>query len=362
MSRHHRLLAAYSSLMQSRQPVVMATIIETFGSTYQKAGARMLIGRNGELIGLLGGGCFERDLIEHANILFETGGTKTLFYDMRAAEDALWGLGLGCNGAARILLQILVPDDGFGALGLLVQAAEAEQTGTLATIVESEHPDFPPGVSRFLPLAGGGAPWSLPNPLLTQRAGLENQQIAGHAVAVFYESLRTPTHLLVLGAGDDAIPLVACAKALGWRVTVADRRPAYLENGRFAGADRVYALQPASLAEQLDFHRVSACVVMSHNIEHDQRYLAALAESVIPCIGLLGPARRRQRLLDSLPEAQADSLQARLFGPVGLDIGAETPEEIALAIVAGIQAVLKGRQGGMLAVPDSVSVVQHCSA
>lgn len=91
MSRHHRLLAAYPSLMQSRRPLVMATIIETIGSNYQKAGARMLIGQNGELTGLLGGGCFERDLIEHAKILFETGGTKTLFYDMRAAEDALWG-------------------------------------------------------------------------------------------------------------------------------------------------------------------------------------------------------------------------------------------------------------------------------
>lgn len=362
MSRHHRLLAAYSSLMQSRQPLVMATIVETFGSTYQKAGARMLIGRTGELIGLLGGGCFERDLIEHANILFDTGGTKTLFYDMRAAEDALWGLGLGCNGAARILLQALVPDDGFGALGLLVQAVEAEQTATLATIVESDHPDFPAGLSRALPFAGGLSPWPFTHPLLPPRAGLENQQIAGHAVTVFYETLRTPTHLLVLGAGDDAIPLVAYAKSLGWRVTVADQRPAYLENGRFAGADRVRALQAADLAERLEMNRFSACVVMSHNIEHDQRYLAALAESEIPCIGLLGPARRRQHLLDSLPEPLAANLQSRLFGPVGLDIGAETPEEIALAIVAAIQAVLKGRQGGLLAQPDGVGFERPCSA
>ncbi|OAI23332.1 XdhC family protein [Methylomonas koyamae] len=362
MSRHHRLLAAYPSLMQSRRPLVMATIIETFGSTYQKAGARLLIGQNGELTGLLGGGCFERDLIEHAKILFETGGTKTLFYDMRATEDALWGLGLGCNGAARIFLQTLVADDGFGALGLLVQAAEAEQTATLATVVESDHPDFPTGFSRLLPFAGGLSAWPLTHPLLPQRAGLENQQIAGHSVAVFYEPVRTPTHLLVLGAGDDAIPLLAGAKALGWRVTVADQRPAYLEGGRFAGADCVCTLQAANLAERLQLHRFSACVVMSHNIEHDQRYLAALAESEIPYVGLLGPARRRQRLLDRLPERLAAKLQTRLFGPVGLDIGAETPEEIALAIVAAIQAVLKGRRGGLLAQPDDVGCVRPCNA
>ena len=350
MSRHHRLLAAYPSLMQSRQRVVMATIVETFGSTYQKAGARMLIAETDELTGLLGGGCFERDLVEHAKTLFETGETKTLFYDMRAPEDALWGLGLGCNGAARIFLQRLHPEDDFGELGLLVQAAEAEQAGSLATIVESAHPDFLPGDSVFLPFAGGESKWLFALQILPQRLGLQTHQVAGHSVTVFYEPLRTPAHLL------------ACAKTLGWRVTVADRRPAYLASGSFAGADRLHTVQAANLADELDLSRFSACIVMSHKIEDDQRYLAALAGSAIPYVGLLGPARRRQRLLDSLPEALADRLRSRLFGPVGLDIGAETPEEIALAIVAGIQAVLKGRQGGVLAVPDSVIAAQHCSA
>lgn len=360
MSRHHRLLAAYAGLLQHPQPWVMATIIETFGSTYQKAGARMLIGPDGELTGLLGGGCFERDLVEHAKTVFATGAAKILFYDLRAAEDELWGLGLGCNGAARIFLQRLDPGNDFGPLGLLAKAAASEQAGSLVTLVESSHPDFSPAASVFLPFAGGDSPWPFVSPALLQRPGLHTHQLDGHRIMAFHEPLAAPVHLLVLGAGDDAIPLAICAKTLGWRVTIADRRPAYLVSSRFAGVDRLCALQTADLADELDLNRFSACIVMSHNIEHDQRYLAALAGSTIPYLGLLGPARRRQRLLDSLPEALAHKLRARLFGPVGLDIGAETPEEIALAIVAGIQAALKGRQGGLLVQPERDNSVANC--
>jgi len=129
------LIDAYRRLNEQSADVVLATIVETFGSTYQKAGARMLIARDGGMTGLLGGGCFERDLMEQALPVFETGQAKTVFYDMRSPDDMIWGLGLGCNGAVRVLLQLLKAKDGFKPLNSIADAAEANLTGVLATSV-----------------------------------------------------------------------------------------------------------------------------------------------------------------------------------------------------------------------------------
>lgn len=343
----HRLLAVYRGLNHRSGPLVLATIVETLGSTYRKAGARMLISQEGELTGLLGGGCFERDLVEHARTVFETGIAKTVFYDLRGPEDAVWGLGLGCNGAVSIFLQLLTAKDDFSPLNLIAAAAETRSEGILVSIVESEHPDFPLGENLFLPFEENRSPWPFAPCALPQKPSLKAHQISGHGVRAFYDTLRAPTHLLVLGAGDDAMPLVQCAKALGWKVSVADHRPAYLNDRRFPLADLLLQLRPAALGQHLNLAHFSAAVVMSHNIDHDRHYLAALADVPMAFIGLLGPVQRRERLLESLDEI-GERLRTRVYGPVGLDIGAETPEEIALAIVAAIQAALKGRSGGQI--------------
>ncbi|MEQ1531855.1 MAG: XdhC family protein, partial [Methylococcales bacterium] len=159
----NHLLSAYQQLQRQHENCVLATIIETAGSTYQKAGARMLIKASGELIGLLGGGCFERDLLEHARSVFETGDAKTVFYDMRSADDEVWGLGLGCNGAVRILLQLLQAEQDFSPLQSIAAAAEANISGIMISIFESAHPDFPAGHSQFLAAATNSDRQLLPN-------------------------------------------------------------------------------------------------------------------------------------------------------------------------------------------------------
>ena len=130
------LLKTYQLLQSTKQEIVLATIIETMGSTYQKAGARMLIAKDGEFTGLLGGGCFEADLREQAESLFENKQSKVIFYDMRSPEDEIWGLGLGCNGAVRISLQYLSKENNFSPLNDIAEAIEHIQTGVLATIFE----------------------------------------------------------------------------------------------------------------------------------------------------------------------------------------------------------------------------------
>ena len=354
----NHLTDAYRRLSRQPAQVVLATIIETFGSTYQKAGARMLIARDGEMTGLLGGGCFERDLVEQALSVFESGQAKTVFYDMRSPDDVIWGLGLGCNGAVRVFLQRLTADDGFSPLNKIAEAAEANTPGVLVTIVESEHPDFSAGNSLFLPTSAidEPQPLSVPFPFTasvrqTQLLGkprLDSQMVEGHHLKLFHDPIRPPLQLLVLGAGADAVPLLQCAKMLGWRVTLVDYRRAHLKTERFPQADRLLHLTPQELGQSLLLDRFDALILMTHNIEYDERYLRAVATTRIPFIGLLGPAARKERLLQSLGK-DASAVADRVFGPVGLDIGAETPAEIALSIMAGIHAALNRRTGGQLA-------------
>ncbi len=359
-NRNHHLINAYRQLSRQTDHYVLATIIETFGSTYQKAGARMLITETGELQGLLGGGCFERDLVEHARTVFETGQAKTVFYDMRAPDDVIWGLGLGCNGAVRIFLQRLTAADHFAPLNLIVEAFEKRQTGILTTIVESEHPDFPQSQSLFLPIEKNHVSWPVAAGDLPEKPSLQTHWVGGRSVRVFYDPLQPPTSLLLLGAGDDAMPVVECAKLLGWKVCVSDHRQALLHENRFPKADGLLHILPQNLRHSVQLDDYDAAVVMSHNLDHDRHYLAALAASKLAFIGLLGPSHRRDKLLQSLGDSSSQ-IADRVFGPVGLDIGAQTPEAIALSIIAGIHAALNGRTGLQLDKKTSTSHNHECS-
>lgn len=371
MANHiNHLQEAYRRLQRDQEDSVLATIIETFGSTYQKAGARMLITQTGELVGLLGGGCFERDLVEQAASVFATGQAKTVFYDMRSGEDAIWGLGLGCNGAVRVLLQLLTAEQHFSPLSQLVDAAAAQAHGVLVTVFDSTHADFPAGRSQLLPVAAVGEQAILPSApfpfataalqtALQQKPRIETHQLGGQEIKAFYDPVQPPWQLLIFGAGADAIPLVNCAKSVGWRVTLVDHRPAHIKPERFPLADQLLHLTPEQVADQLDLHRFNAIMMMTHNIEYDQRYLQAIVHCRVSFIGLLGPAHRKQRLLQSLGD-DAVLINERVFGPVGLDIGAQTPEEIALSIVAGINAQLNGRSGLQLG-SEVVPIKHACS-
>ena len=346
----NHILEAYPQLIRQNENCVLATIIETFGSTYQKAGARLLITNTDELIGLLGGGCFERDLVEQARSVFDTGLAKTVFYDMRSEKDVVWGLGLGCNGAVRVLLQLLQSEHNFSPLNYLIDTAKADEPGLLVTVCDSQHPDFSSGQSYFLSESS-----TIPadfteiaeQVLSQQKPCLKKQHIDGQEVSVFYETIQLLSRLLVLGAGADAIPLVNCAKSLGWLVTVVDHRPAHIKAERFPNIESLLHSMPEDLNTNLDLNRFSALVLMTHNFEYDARFLKAIVNADIPFIGLLGPAHRKEGLLQSLGN-DAAQISKRVFGPVGLDIGAQSPEEIALSIMAGIYVELNGRSGQQL--------------
>lgn len=347
------LMPAFYALRAARRPLVLATVVETAGSTYRKAGARMIITGAGAFHGILGGGCFEGDLLDQANEVFASGRPSTLFYDMRAPEDETWGLGMGCNGAVRVLLERLDAGNGYEPLATMETWLQASGRAVLATVIDSRHPGCVSGSHHFfaddaaLPESSEWLAAGCRQARLADRSMLLRQSVEGEEVRVFFDRLQPPPHLLVLGAGADALPVVNLARALDWRVSVVDHRGAYAAPERFPAADRILSAAPETLAAKVRLQTVDAVVVMTHNIGVDERFLRALASTSIGYIGLLGPAPRRDRLLAALGD-HAEALRGRLFGPVGLDLGARLPEEIALSIIAQVLAQLRGRGGGAL--------------
>ena len=331
------------------EPLVLATVAGTIGSTYRKPGAQMLIAGDGRSAGLLSGGCLEADLIERARPVLETGRAIVVDYDSRGSDDAIWGIGLGCEGAMRILLARLDVENGYEPYAFAVRCRAGDRSGAVALVVATEDAAYPLGKSFDSDIAARDMPQPLEvalQHLASEPSGgqVEFTHIDSGLVRFLVAQVALPTRLLVLGAGPDAMPLVEMAGLLGWHVTVLDHRAAYAIADRFPRAKRVLARPAATLDEELRCTRYDAAVVMSHHLPSDERYLRALAESDVPYVGLLGPAPRRARLMHELGPL-ASGLEGRLYGPIGLDIGASTPESIALSIVAEVQAVQAGRTG-----------------
>lgn len=340
---------------QQGHQTVMATIVETQGSSYQKAGARMLISESGEFNGILAGGCFEGDLIEQSQDVFASGNAKEVYYDMRSSDDVIWGLGLGCDGAVRILLQRLSADDDFEPLASLAFAAQQKQTVLLASVINSESEQPPSGLTFLWPdderLETDDVLIQEMNEISStedlKRPVYKEIDIEEKTVSIFIQKILPPRQLLLLGAGPDAVPLAQMAAQLRWHVTVADHRPANLDTSRFPESVSLTEVTPESILTDLNMVHFDSMVLMTHSYDYDLRYLKSLAKTNIPYIGLLGPAHRRDRLYSDLGEL-AQKIEHRSHGPIGVDIGSKTPEEIALSILAELQAVYAGKEGGLL--------------
>lgn len=343
------LLRSFDSWRAAGEPLVLATVYETAGSTYSKAGHRILLAANGDYRGLVSGGCLEGDLAERARGVIAAQQAAAVTYDLRDSADELWGLGIGCNGLLRVFLQPLLPANGYEPFASIAERLGGTQAAGVATVIESSRPELPVGATAVADAHGVqvfGAS-ARGEDLLRAAARSAMQSVAARLGAedgctLLYAPLKPIPRLLVLGGGLDARPLVAMAAELGWLVTVADHRPAYLARGGFECADRSVLVEPGKLAASLPLRDFDAIVVMSHHLANDRAYLAELAPISTRYLGVLGPRARRDRLLADLADA-APALDARLKGPVGLDIGADSPESIALSILAELQSTLNAR-------------------
>jgi xanthine dehydrogenase accessory factor len=346
------VLPLFKRERDSERPLVLATVVRTDGPTYTKAGALMLIAQSGEYSGLLSGGCLEGDLAEHGRTVLKDGQPKRVRYDMHGPDDLLFGLGSGCEGAMDILLQRLDATGDWQPMARLASAWETRRLEGLLLVVHSEDSALPAGSGAFISDAAsfGGATSIALAPLVQEQRAYGSSRFMPDAlpgVDMLGLIANPAPRVLLLGGGPDAKPVAQLAAFLGWSLTVIDHRSHYAQSERFPQAELVLDGGPPALAQLLQAgplhcERFAAAIVMSHHFVSDRNYLAVLANCDIPYVGLLGPNVRRERLLSQLG-AHAAGLHSRLHSPAGLDLGADTPEAIALAIVAEIQGSLAGR-------------------
>lgn len=339
------ILAAHERLVREGGAAVLGSVVRVEGSTYRRPGARVMVLPDDRMLGLVSGGCVEADLLERSQPVRETGTPRLVRYDGRAEGDILWGLGLGCGGAVEVWLE-RIDAQRPGPLPWLARWVAGRQRGAIATRFEGEGA----GRRRSLgedgrfdgDLVETGIDDALRTALERGRGGVED----GVCVEVFEPPLR----LAVFGAGPDAEPVVRIAGQLGWDVVVVDGRPAFAKPERFPAA-RVLLREPRAAVAAAEVDVATFALVMTHHYLNDQAVLGDLLASPAGYIGLLGPRQRGEDLLDDLREqglpVDADQ-RARIHAPAGLDIGADSPEQIALSILAEMLAVSAGRSGGRL--------------
>lgn len=298
---------------------VLATLVAVSGSSYRRPGARLLLTSEGKRIGSISGGCLEEDVLARAQRVLDGGQPEIVTYDTTSENDLVWGVGLGCHGIVHVLLERL---EGFPRWAAMLDRNLANHAPTSLAIT-----------------------WRSPD---SAQLGTKLADETGSAppnTDAFLETIPPPTWLFIFGAGDDARPLVRFAVELGWRVTVADPRNSYATTDRFPSA--AIAVAPASeLVASTNPPPDAVAVVMTHHYVHDRPILRDLLARKLAYVGLLGPKKRAERLIDDLArEGPPISSEAResLHAPVGLDLGADTPEEVALSIIAEIKAVLSRR-------------------
>jgi xanthine/CO dehydrogenase XdhC/CoxF family maturation factor len=336
----------FDARRQLGEPMVLVTVYETQGSTYSKSGSQMLIAADGKFQGMLSGGCLEGDLVLRAAAVIDTGVPQVVSYDL-AQDDELWGLGVGCDGLMRVFLQRLCENDGYQPFVDLVDALQGSRKKEFLLVIDADGDAVGPGAAVLEDQDGlkiHGMDNAMAERLWRQYgaagSGLENLEIDGETATVLFTTIKPPPHLLLMGAGMDAEPVVRFAGELGWRCTVTDHRDAYIEHGEFAAAEAVHCLPADGIAAELDLSRFDAAVIMSHHLASDRCYLRQLADTDIAYVGLLGPVNRRARLVADLGDA-GERLGERLHGPAGLDLGGRGPAAIALSIIAEVQSVLE---------------------
>ena len=315
---------------------VLGTVYDTRGPSYRKAGAMMLFNDLGEMFGLLSGGCLEGDIQHHAKVVMASGEARTLVYDGSDEDDIAYQLGIGCGGTVYILLQPVNAANHYLCLDKLDAMLQSQSRGHYYQQI----PQHSRESRNYLFAAGESIPVALPVHDDCQQARLHTSP--GN------QWLVTPVlpapELLIVGGGVDARPVAAMAAQQGWRVRVCDPRPANGRRHYFPDACQLLNCRPAQLAQQAFFGRLDAVVVMSHNLALDAEAIATVQPLALKYLGLLGPQSRKHRVLAMAGFAES-TLTTPLCGPVGLDIGGELPESLALSIIAQCHAHLHGKAG-----------------
>ncbi|BAV07032.1 Xanthine and CO dehydrogenase maturation factor, XdhC/CoxF family [Filimonas lacunae] len=391
MKEIKQIIQAYRQAQQQQRKVVLATVVHIEGSAYRAPGARMLVQDDGRITGAVSGGCLEGDILRKALQVMQKEQPVLITYDTTEDEDAYsLGVSLGCNGIIRILLEP-VGNHAHNPVLLLEKAISTRTPAVIATFYtpeDSRHTkqgtyllcneegqllhagSHSPAVNKNdhqaettasnnrddLPAAPIGIHRLQPD--IAQVFALQSNAFIAYApdtattaaYTAFLEYLAPAPALIIAGAGNDVLPVVQVAEILGWDITLVDGRPAYASQARFPTC-RIQVSPASNPLGQVPCDAHTAILLMTHNYQYDKAALQQALQTNAAYIGILGPAKKRNRLLQELQEegiAVTPQQEQRIYGPMGLDIGAETPEEIALSIISGIKAVFAQRNGNAL--------------
>jgi xanthine dehydrogenase accessory factor len=353
------IVAAYEKAVKAQKKTALATVVLVEGSAYRRAGARMLITEDGQLTGAISGGCLEGDALRKARMVILQQEPLLVTYDTMDDDDAKFGVGLGCNGIIHILIEP-INDGQTNPITLLKAVIASKGYSVLVTLFSLEDRKAPQPGSCLCLTDRQTLPNGLNN-LLYQSELLEdaknalNNQLSAitsyQGYTAFVECVKPLISLVILGAGNDVIPLTRIAAIIGWNIIVVDGRPNYATAERFPTVKKIVVAKPEKVLDSIELDEWTAFVLMTHNYNYEIAFLKQLLPLHPSYIGVLGPKKKLERMLDELEDNGTVITERNLetiHGPVGLDIGSETSEEIALAITAEIKAVFSERNGNPL--------------
>jgi xanthine dehydrogenase accessory factor len=364
MKEFQSIIQAYEKAKAQKTGCVLATVVHVEGSSYRSAGARMLVDENGFMTGAISGGCLEGDALRKALHALDQGKNKLITYDTSDEEDAVIGAQLGCNGIIQVLFEPIRFENPANPVELLKRAVKSGKKAVMVSLFNLQKSKPQTGTAFFFSheyhLTGFEGNRKLADQL---QADAENaiNRLSSRFIEYHFEDEQLnaflyvyipPPSLVLVGAGNDARILSEMAELLGWNITVTDGRPTHANTDRFSNSCRVIVTKPEQILENITIDDQTVFVLLTHNYNYDLAVLKLLLDkSEIPYIGILGPLKKYQRMLDDLKsdgvEPSAEQLE-RIYAPVGLDIGAETPSEIGLSILSEIQAVLSSSDASHL--------------
>jgi xanthine dehydrogenase accessory factor len=350
------IISSYEKAQKEGKKAALATVVSVEGSSYRRPGARMLVTDDGMLTGAISGGCLEGDALRKALSAINQQENKLVTYDTTDEDDAKFGVQLGCNGIVHILFEPINNTASANPIELL-KALVSERSNAVLVTLFSLSDTFHQGTGVLYRPDSVISCIDLPKNdwYLDSLEAYEKQCSAfktiGQGIEGFFEFIPPNIHLVVAGAGNDAQPLVEIASIVGWKITVVDGRPAYANSSRFPAADQVMVLKPGGVFNHVHIDHQTVFVLMTHNYNYDLELMRLILELNFSYLGILGPKKKLERMFSDLSDQGleiSDAMRSKMYGPVGLDIGAETAEEIALSIVAEIKAVMSGRSARFL--------------
>ncbi len=359
MKEFRAIIEEYRKIDFGQRKAALATVIKVHGSSYRSPGARMLITDDGRWVGSISGGCLEGDALRKARQVMMENQAMTVTYDTREESNQNLGIGLGCNGVIDVLIEPVVPGAATNPVALFEQFISYQQPLVLATVYAPAKYAAEKFLMTFRGEITSGSDRPAPSTLTedmhrlfsSRKSETKTYSAAGEELEVFLELIQPAVTLIIFGGGFDARPVSQLAKSLGWEVQVTDECVAHIAPLFFPNADKLSLCQREFIDRDFNITPYTACVLMSHNYEYDRDVLQKLLTKETPYIGILGPRKRFDKMVEEFGKKgitlTAGQLQ-KIHSPIGLDIGAEAPDEIAVSIIAEIQSVFANRSGGFL--------------